>query len=179
MRVKFVIQTLLLVFILSCAPFSQEVMRQVEKDIAFEDVLKDPGLFKGKVVLWGGVIIETVNRPDATLIIVRQTELDFQKQPKEMDRSQGRFIVRYEGFLDPAIYSKDREVTVSGAITGGEERLVGERRYVYPVIDARDIRLWEKRKEGPYYYDPWYGGPYPYWGPYPYPYGWRRHPYWW
>ena len=179
MRVKFVIPTLLLVFILSCAPFSQEVMREVEKDIAFEDVLKDPGLFKGKVVLWGGVIIETVNRPDVTLIIVRQTELDFQKQPKEMDRSQGRFIVRYEGFLDPAIYSKDRELTVSGALAGREERLVGERRYVYPVIDARDIRLWEKRKEGPYYYDPWYGGPYPYWGPYPYPYGWRRYPYWW
>ncbi|MCX5834726.1 MAG: Slp family lipoprotein [Deltaproteobacteria bacterium] len=179
MRVGFVTLSLLLVFALSCAPFPPETMREVEKDIAFEDVLKDPGLFKGKVVLWGGVIIETVNRPDVTLIIVWQTELDFQKQPKEPDRSQGRFIVRYEGFLDPAIYGKDRELTVSGTLAGGEERVIGERRYMYPVIDARDIRLWEKRKEGPYYYDPWYGGPYPYWGPYPYPYGWRRHPYWW
>ena len=161
----------------SCAPFPQETMREVEKDIALGDVLKDPGLFKGKVVLWGGVIIETVNRPDVTLIIVRQTELDFQKQPKDLDKSAGRFIVRYKGFLDPAIYSKDRELTVSGAIAGKEERVIGEHRYVYPVIDARDIRLWEKRLEVPYYYDPWYGAPYPFWGPYPY--GWRRHPYGW
>ena len=178
MRVGFITLILLLVFAFSCAPFPQETMREVEKDIAFEDVLKDPGLFQGKVVLWGGVIIEAVNRPDVTLIIVRQTELDFQKQPKDLDKSAGRFIVRHEGFLDPAIYSKDRELTVSGAIAGKEERVIGERRYIYPVIDARDIRLWEKRTEVPYYYDPWYG-PYPFWGAYPYPYGWRRHPYWW
>jgi outer membrane lipoprotein len=176
MRLRYFIP-IFVMLIASCAPFPPETMREIEKDIAFEDVLKDPGLFKGKVVLWGGVIIETVNRPDVTLIIVRQTELDFQKQPKDLDKSAGRFIVRYEGFLDPAIYSKDREMTVSGAIAGKEERLVGERRYIYPVIDARDIRLWEKRTEVPYYYDPWYWGSYPYWGPYPY--GWRHHPYWW
>ena len=177
MRAGFVTLGLLLVFALSCAPFPQETMREVEKDIAFQDVLKDPGSFKGKVVIWGGVIIETVNRPDVTLIIVRQTELDFQKQPKDLDKSAGRFIVRHQGFLDPAIYSKDRELTVSGAIAGKEERVIGEHRYIYSVIDARDIRLWEKRLEVPYYYDPWYGAPYPFWGPYPY--GWRRHPYGW
>ncbi len=177
MRPKYLIP-IFFMLIVACAPFPQETMREVEKGIAFEDVLKDPALFRGKVVLWGGVIIETVNRPDVTQIIVRQTELDFQKQPKDLDKSAGRFIVRYAGFLDPAIYSKGRELTVSGAVTGKEERLVGEHRYVYPVIDARDIRLWEQRLDYPYYYDPlFWGPPYPYWGPYPY--GWRRHPYWW
>jgi len=169
---------ILLMLIISCAPFSQEVMQEVKKEIEFSEAIKDPEAFKGESVIWGGVIIETITRPDDTLIFIRQTELDFQKQPKELDRSQGRFIVRYRGFLDPAIYSKDREVTVVGTIAGKEERTVGERRYTYPVVDTRNIRLWEKRMEAPYYYDPWYGGPYPYWGPYPYPYGWRRHPYW-
>lgn len=177
MRLRYFVP-ILFMLVVACAPFPQETMREVEKDIAFEDVVKDPGFFNGRVVLWGGVIIETVNRPDVTLIFVRQTELDFQKQPKDLDKSSGRFIVRYGGFLDPAIYSKDRELTVSGAIAGKEERLVGEHRYVYPVINARDIRLWEKRQDYPYYYDPpFWGPPYPYWGPYPY--GWRRHPYWW
>ncbi|HPC74660.1 MAG TPA: Slp family lipoprotein [Syntrophales bacterium] len=166
----------LLLWTVSCAPFSQEVMQEVKKDIEFSDVVRNPEAFRGESVIWGGVIIETIARPSDTLILVRQTELDFQKQPKDPDRSAGRFIVRYSGFLDPAIYGKDREITVVGTVAGKEDRLVGERRYSYPVVDVRDLRLWEKRMDPPYYYDPWYGGPYPYpWRPYP----WRPHPYWW
>jgi outer membrane lipoprotein len=164
---------ILFLLVASCAPFSQEVMQEVKKDIEFSDAIKDPEAFKGESVIWGGVIIETIARPGDTLILVRQTELDFQKQPKDPDKSAGRFIVRYTGFLDPAIYSKDREITVVGTIAGKEDRPVGERRYSYPVVDVRDLRLWEKRMDAPYYYDPWYWGPYP-WRPYP----WRPYPYW-
>jgi outer membrane lipoprotein len=162
----------LFLWIVSCAPFSQEVMQEVKKDIDFSEAIKNPEAFRGESVIWGGVIIETVARPSDTLILVRQTELDFQKQPKDLDRSAGRFIVRYAGFLDPAIYSKDREITVVGTIAGKEDRPVGERLYTYPVVDVRDLRLWEKRMDPPYYYDPWYWGPYP-WRPYP----WHRYPY--
>jgi outer membrane lipoprotein len=162
----------LCLWIVSCAPFSQEVMQEVKKDIDFSEAIKNPEAFRGESVIWGGVIIETVARPADTLILVRQTELDFQKQPKDLDRSAGRFIVRYSGFLDPAIYSKDREITVVGTIAGKEDRPVGERLYTYPVVDVRDLRLWEKRMDPPYYYDPWYWGPYP-WRPYP----WHRYPY--
>jgi outer membrane lipoprotein len=162
----------LCLWIVSCAPFSQEVMQEVKKDIEFSEAIKNPEAFRGESVIWGGVIIETVARPSDTLILVRQTELDFQKQPKDLDRSAGRFIVRYSGFLDPAIYSKDREITVVGTIAGKEDRPVGERLYTYPVVDVRDLRLWEKRMDPPYYYDPWYWGPYS-WRPYP----WHRYPY--
>jgi outer membrane lipoprotein len=151
-------------------------MQEVKREIAFSEVLKAPEAFKGESIIWGGVIIETITRSDDTLMIVRQADLDFQKQPKDLDKSAGRFIIRYRGFLDPAIYSKDREVTVVGTIAGKEERPVGEHRYMYPVIDILDLHLWEKRIEAPYYYDPWYGDPFLYpWRPYP----WYRHPYWW
>ncbi len=166
---------LLLTLIVSCAPFPKEVMQEVKRDIPFSEALKAPDAFRGESVVWGGVIIETIARPDDTLVIVRQAELDFQKQPKDLDISLGRFIIRYKGFLDPAIYSKDREVTVVGRIAGREERPIGDYRYSYPVIDSQDLRLWEKRMATPYYYDPWYDrGPY-LWRPYP----WYRHPYWW
>lgn len=170
------ILVLLIVSMVSCAPFPDQVMEEVKKDIEFSEVIKAPDAFRGETVIWGGVIIETVTRTDDTLILVRQTELDFQKQPKDPDKSAGRFIVRYRGFLDPAIYSPDRELTVVGTIVGKEERPIGERRYTYPVIDARELRLWEKRKAPPYYYDPWYWDPFYYpWGPYPR----YRYPYWW
>lgn len=167
---------IILILIVSCVPFSQQVMQEVKREVAFNEVLKAPEAFKGESIIWGGVIIETITRSDDTLMIVRQADLDFQKQPKDLDKSAGRFIIRYRGFLDPAIYSKDREVTVVGTIAGKEERPVGEHRYMYPVIDTRDLRLWEKRIEAPYYYDPWYGDPFLYpWRPYPR----YRHPFWW
>jgi len=169
-----------LILIASCAPFSQEVMQEVTRDIAFNDVVKAPDAFKDVSVIWGGVIVETVARADDTLVIVRQTDLDFQKRPINPDTSAGRFIIRYQGFLDPAIYTKNREVTVVGKIAGIEEHPVGDYRYPHPLIDTKDLRLWEKRIEYPYYYDPWYPwGPYP-WRPYPwYRHPWHHHPYWW
>jgi outer membrane lipoprotein len=162
---------ILLIVVASCAPFSPQVMQEVKKEIAFSEAIKAPESFKGEAVIWGGVIIETLARSEDTLLIVRQTDLDFQKQPKDLDISAGRFIIRYKGFLDPAIYSKDREITVAGKIAGKEERPVGDYRYTYPVIDALDLRLWEKRIEVPYYYDPWlYPGPYPW-----YSHPWHHH----
>lgn len=169
---------ILFILIASCAPFSKEVMQEVKKDLAFSEVVKTPDAFKGESVVWGGVIVETVARAEDTLVIVRQTDLDFQKRPINPDISAGRFIIRYRGFLDPAIYTKDRAVTVVGKIAGKEERPIGDFRYAYPMIDAADLRLWEKRVQYPAYYDdPWYWGPYPFHPWYHRP--WYRHPYWW
>ena len=166
-----------LLLIVSCAPFSKQVMQEVKKEIVFSDVFKAPESFKGEAVIWGGVIIETIARSDDTLIIVRQTELDFQKRPKELDKSAGRFLIRYRGFLDPSIYSKDREITAVGTLAGKEERSIDELRYMYPVIETKELRLWEKREKMPYYYDPWYHDPF--FNPW-YPYHhWHRYPFWW
>ena len=157
--------------IVACAPFSQQAMQGIKKDITLGEVVKSPETFKGEAVLWGGVIIETVTRKDDTLMIIRKTQLDFTKRPRDLDKSEGRFIIRYRGFLDPAIYNKDREVTVVGTIDGTEKRIVGEHQYTYPVVETRALNLWEKWEDYPQYYDPWY-----FWNPYPYYYPWRYYP---
>ncbi len=178
MRRLLIMELLLMALLLTaCAPFSKRVMSEVNPTIPFADVLKDPDRYKGQTVLWGGVIIETTNREGETLIKVRQTNLDLEKSPINTDKSAGRFIVRYHGFLDPAIFDKGREITVVGTLSGKEEQALGEARYLYPVVDSKELRLWEKRREvSPY--DPWFWGPpYDFGYPYPYPW-WHRHPYW-
>jgi len=169
-----VVMGLLLAGLAACAPVSQELRREAEASAPFSEIRKNPEKFKGAVVLWGGVIIETVNRQDSTSVRVMQTALDFQGRPTDLDRSEGRFIVVVDRFLDPDIFKKGREITVGGEIAGSETHPIGEIRYVYPVVRARELKLWEQRiPYPPSYYDPWY------WGP-PYPWGpWRRHPYWW
>ena len=147
----------------SCSPISQEIMKQVDLTLSFNVVLKNADQYKGKMVLWGGVIVETINRPEETLIIVTQTILDYEKRPINLDQSEGRFIVKRAEFLDPAIYTKGRTITVAGEVSGKEDLPLGEIRYVYPVVTAAQLILWEKYKYPPYYYDPWYWDPYPTW----------------
>ncbi|WP_051617217.1 Slp family lipoprotein [Desulfonatronovibrio hydrogenovorans] len=170
---------LLLVCAVGCSPFSRQAMDEVQREIRFKHVLEDPGRFVGKTVILGGVIVEAIVKPGDTLIIVRQTELDFQKRPRDLDRSLGRFMIRHSGFMDPAIYGQGRELTVIGNISGQKEGLVGERTYVYPLIQVQHLRLWDMRKAVTSCYDSCGPGPFcqdrhfhP-WSPHPWsPYCW-------
>ncbi len=165
-----------LAWVFSCAPFSQNIMDQADPALKFWEVQKNPDSFLGKTVIWGGVIVEALNRPDETLVIVRLTNLDLELRPMYTDRSPGRFIIRYNGFLDPAIYKEGREITAAGEITGQEVLPLGTRHYTYPCVTAKEIHLWEKLVPYPPYYYPYYNDPfYPWWGYRPY----WRHPYWW
>jgi outer membrane lipoprotein len=174
---KFLAVLAVLIFSVSCAPFSKNILDQVDPALTFEDVQKDPSIFQGKMVLWGGVIIETLNRPKETVIKVRQTELDLEKRPTNLDRSRGRFLIQYNGFLDPAIYREGREITVAGEIIGKEVLPLGNLNYTYPLVVAKEIYLWERLPpyRGVYPYYPWYYDPFYPWGYRPY---WRN-PYWW
>jgi outer membrane lipoprotein len=165
---------------ISCTPISQEIMKQVDQTLSLKEVLKNADQYKGKMVLWGGVIVETVNKPEGTLIIVTQTALGYEKRPINRDQSEGRFIVKKIGILDPAIYEKGREITVAGEISGKEELPLGEIKYAYPVVTATQLILWEKLTYSPYYYEPlywypWYWYPYPVWWQYDHYHDHRHH----
>jgi outer membrane lipoprotein len=157
-------------FMASCAPFSRQTMGQVDESLTYRSVQRDPDRYLGKTVLWGGVIVEITNKQKETELKVRETELDIEKRPEDLDRSAGRFIVRYAGFLDPAIYQAGREITVVGEVAEKEVLPLGNTRYSYPVLLAKEIHLWEREQPGPPYY-PYYWGPF--WGPW-YPYRWYR-----
>ena len=142
---------------------SKDVRREVTRDLSLGEVIKDPNFYKGKVVLWGGVIIETKNLKEGTRVVVLEKDLNGWGRPKESNESKGRFIVLYPGYLDTAIYRKDREITVAGEITGQEVMHIDEIEYTYPILSPREIHLWRevRKAEYPYY-------PYPWWWDYPY-----------
>ena len=148
--------------------------------VPFQDVQKAPQKYINKNVLWGGMIIETDVKPNATFIKVIDRDLDYEKRPKEGDKSNGRFIVRYPGFLDPAIYKPGREITVIGTLSGVERQPVGEFQYTYLLVDSKHLHLWETRAKyrRPAYWD-YPLMPFPY-SSYPYypPYVWGHPPYW-
>lgn len=126
-------------------------------------VADQPGAFKGSTVLWGGRIVSLRPGPEGTEVEVLQFELGSSDRPQPGQHTGGRFLVRTRAFLDPALYAPGREITVAGTLTSTETRSVGERPYVYPVVESDKIYLWPER--APYdarYYDPW--GPQFYFG---------------
>ena len=155
---------------------SRDVLKEVDRKITFSALLKEPTAYQGRVVLLGGVIVKTVNKPEGALLEVYQTSLDSEGKPRDTDRSGGRFLALYEGFLDSEIYSKGREVTVAGTVQGEKVQPLGEIEYRYPYLIIKEIHLWEE--EEPIQYDPYpWGLWYDPWGWYPWWYL-RYDPYW-
>lgn len=137
-------------------------------------VLDAPERYLNVQVRWGGTIADVKNLPQETRVEIVARELAGDGEPKSVDRSEGRFIAIFNRFLDPAIYAIDRNLTVTGKITGTTSQKLGDMDYRYPLLQVEGHYLWPKPLPrydyyDPFLYDPWY----PYWYPYP----WYRHPY--
>jgi outer membrane lipoprotein len=151
----------------ACAPvISPQLMEQVDRNLTYGALASRPDESRGKIVLLGGTIVQTVPKPTETEIEVVQKPVSTSGEPYLTDKSEGRYLVVVDRFLDPAIYSAGRDVTVAGKVQSSVTRRLGEIDYRYPVIGALELYLWKNPLSSQAY-------PYPY--PYSYPY-YRR---WW
>jgi len=143
---------LLLALLLSCAaaPISPEVLGQVNREIGMAELAASPQAYTGQVVLLGGRIIAVQNLPEATEIEVLQSPLVNEERPQGGDVSEGRFVARLPGYADPAVYAPGRLITVAGRVVGSEARPVGQVEYRYPVLEALDVHLWQRRQQDGY-----------------------------
>ena len=155
---------LLFILLQGCLPISKELRAQADKTLTFRQVFQNPDAYQGKIVIWGGEVVETINQKDGTtLIIVLQHPLDWTQEP-EFGRSEGRFVVLVQGYVDPYVFRRGRRITVAGEIQGRKVMRLGELEYPYPLLLSKQIYLWGQ----------YYNYPYPYYRSYPwypwYPY---------
>ncbi len=122
----------------------------------------------GLPVRWGGRIVATEPLADRTCFEMIGSALDADGRPSDMtDDGSGRFVACKAGFYDPAIFLKNRELTVLGRIDGFETRKIGQYDYRQPRVAADVIYLWPKAREVDARYPvprpwPWWGWD---WGP--------------
>ena len=179
-KIIFIVSASLLLF--SCAPvLNRTLMREGERNIAFDLLREAPDAYKGRLFILGGLIVETRFTDNGSQMEVLSVPVDSYGYLKETERSQGRFLAIYprdKGLLDPLVYKQGREVTLAGEFLETRKGKIDDMEYVYPVFEVKQIYLWEEQKEyyaypyNPYYYYPypyWYN---PYWGPWPPPPGW-------
>jgi len=152
----------------ACATHIPEAIKKPPaENLSLQQVQKFPDKHRGKLIRWGGSIISSQNREAQTELNILAQVLDKDGEPQQGDQSYGRFIAVVKGFLDPAIYSKGRAITVSGRFESLEKRKIDQFDYFYPIINAEHIFLWDVPEKYdyyhyPYWYDPWY----PYYNPY-------------
>ncbi|MGQ0657337.1 MAG: Slp family lipoprotein [Chromatiales bacterium] len=134
-------------------------------------VASNPQAHDGQRVRWGGTIISVENQPNETWVEILAKKLDYFGEPQYTDRSLGRFLARSEGFLDPQVYRKDRELTIYGTVAGSRASAIGAKPYTYPVVKVEKSYLWPQTYAGgndPLCRDAYYGSSI-----------WYRHPAYW
>jgi len=113
-------------------------------------------------VAWGGQILAIEVKKETSLVTILTKPLDSNGEPINTDKSEGRFLARFSGFRDPAVFAVGRSLTVAGKIKGSETRNIGNYPYVHPVVEVESYRLWPVQVSRPYdaydywWYDPWY-----------------------
>lgn len=159
------------VLLCGCASVIPEPIRTPPpSDVRIAEVRANPQSFRGADVRWGGDIVAVKNLRTETIVEVAARELENDGRPRYREKSEGRFLAKVPGFLDPVVFASGREMTVRGRFEDIVERPIGEFPYRFPLVRAEHVYLWEPLPPT-YYYDPYW------WDPW-YPWGWPRHRHW-
>ncbi len=141
---KLFIVIVLATFLAACTQaIPKESLNKVDPNLTFQMLIKDPESYQGKNILVGGQILAVNLREGESWVEVLHKPLDWQHRPKDTDESAGRFLVRFQGFLDPAIYTAGKKITVVGEVQGKKVQSLKEMDYAYPVLIPRDHHLWK------------------------------------
>jgi outer membrane lipoprotein len=156
---------LLSVFLFACASvISKETREGLDNSLTFKEVAQSPDTYTGKIVLWGGEIIQALSQDDgSTLIEVLEWPLSWTEKPRRTVSFQGKFLVLSKEPLDASLYRSGVRITVAGEIQGSMEgekiKSVSDPTYRYPLLLSKEIHVW-KRRSYPYssvpdYRDTW------------------------
>lgn len=144
---------ILLLLVSGCSHIVSEGLRnQVDKGIPVELIFKEPDAYKGQIVILGGLIAGVRNTNEGTYIEAVEKQLDNRGRPEYTDRTQGRFIILYDGFLDTAVYSTGRYITVAGEVIGKKIQPLGEINYSYLFVKSRELHLVQPEKSIPVHF---------------------------
>lgn len=158
---------LLLNMVYGCTVVSQEVKDEALPPIPLPVLISDVQKYMGDTVIVGGHVVTVENKPGHTEIVALQAPLGVGQRPKNKDLTQGRLVAIYKGFIDPEVYTKDREITIGGKIIGSSVQAENPA-YPYLKLEVRDIHLWAIEAPPDPYWDDYYY-------PFPYPWWWHRH----
>ncbi|MGD9074015.1 MAG: Slp family lipoprotein [Desulfobacteraceae bacterium] len=160
---------LLIFLVVACAGFwscasrqviSEEIKAEAER-VSFKTLAQQMDRYKGKTVILGGYIIETKNIGGIANMTVLQTPLGRDEMPVFRGRSEGGFILSYNGYLEPEVYEKGRRATVAGKVIGRIDqgavncpkpclKLEYRQIYLWPMFDSPSYLSYDEESNRPF-----------------------------
>lgn len=123
-------------------PFPKELLAKVEKNVSCQEFQDEPERYDGRLLLFGGEIVEMKNKGSGAWIIVFQKPLTSRGRPKWTAESGGRFLIITRSFLDVDAFRRGRSLTVIGEVDGSPTMPLRDTDYWYPLLVARQLHLW-------------------------------------
>lgn len=133
--------------LLACASAPEFDTSQVDRSLTPQSVIAEAEVSRGKMALWGGTILDTINLKDATQIEMLAYPLNASHRPLLESKPLGRFIIKHNGYLEPTTYAQGRQLTVLGSVSGSQSGKIGETTYEYPVISDTQLHLWSQSSD--------------------------------
>ncbi len=142
----------------ACAvsPFNKVGLEQIDRTVSYTQAVQNPDAERGRQVLFGGSIVSIQNFTDHTEITLLAYPLDKTDRPNTSATPLGRFIVLHQGYLEGVQYAPGRLLSVRGTLQGVQVRPLGQNQYSYPLLEARELYLWQEDnvpRQG--YFPPW------------------------
>jgi outer membrane lipoprotein len=141
-----ILVVLLLLLLGACASGPSFDTSQFDRSLTPAVVSAEPQHATGRQVLWGGIILEVTNLAHSTLVEMQAYPLGYRDKPRPDEAPLGRFLLEQGGFLEPAVYTKGRLLTVAATITRIDTGNAGESGQTCPVVEAKHLYLWPEDK---------------------------------
>lgn len=136
--------TLCLLIVSACATAPKLELENVSQGVTPKLVVENIDTYRTKKVLWGGVIINSINIEKGTQFEILLYPLDRYHRPQVEGQVMGRIVALYDGYLEIMDFAPGRVLTVVGQITDTKKGIIGEAEYVYPLINIEQHHLWSR-----------------------------------
>lgn len=100
----------------SMSPIPESLRRQAKGQPLLSQIAADPAAYQGRVVIFGGRIIESRLYAKESIVLISQRPLTRHDEPVQTAESGGRILAEYRGRLDPTVYSPGKRITVAGRV---------------------------------------------------------------
>ncbi len=148
-----------------------DIRQSIDDAPGLVQVQANPDAYLSQKLRWGGIILATENREKSSRLTIVEFPLNDSGRPSIISSSSGRFFAVVDTFLEPLVYSSEREITVIGKLVKIEMSKVGEFNYGYPVVEVEEFYLWPPSPQAVDYNPPYYRPLYsPFHPIYPWPY---------
>lgn len=132
------------VLLSACSTPAKFASNGIDLSITPQRAVAESATLQNVQLLWGGVIISTINLTDATQFEILAYPLTSQQRPDLNQSPIGRFLAVQQGYLEITDYAPGRLMTVSGTLQGKRSGRIGESEYIYPLLNINQLHLWAK-----------------------------------